>query len=98
MSFENDTEEEIDTTEIEEEDWIDFIKEKHKRYHRKDGKLEDSMLEQNSPKSSLLRHRLRFFDMVVTPTVNYASGTWTLTKEHERMIQSTQRKMLRPSD
>ena len=25
----------------------------------------------------------------------YASGTWTLTKEHERMIQSTQRKMLR---
>ena len=26
MSFENDTEEEIDTTEIEEEDWIDYIK------------------------------------------------------------------------
>ena len=31
------------------------------------------------------------------PTMSYASGTWTLTKkEHERMIQSTQRKMLRP--
>ena len=27
--------------------------------------------------------------------MNYASGTWTLTKEHKRMIQSTQRKMLR---
>ena len=33
--------------------------------------------------------------MVITPTMNYASGTWTLAKEHERMIQSTQRKMLR---
>ena len=26
--------------------------------------------------------------------MNYASRTWTLTKEHERMIQSTQHKML----
>ena len=43
----------------------------------------------------MLRHRLRLFDAVVSPTMNYASGTWTLTKEHERMIQSTQRKMLR---
>ena len=33
--------------------------------------------------------------MVVTPTMNYASGTWTLSKEHERKIQSTQREMLR---
>ena len=38
----------------------------------------------------MLRHRLRLFDAVETPTMNYASGTWTLTKEHERMIQSTQ--------
>ena len=43
----------------------------------------------------MLRHRLRLFDAVETPTMNYASGTWTLTKEHERMIQSTQRKILR---
>ena len=43
----------------------------------------------------MLRHRLRLFDAVVSPTMNYASGTWTLTKEHETMIQSTQRKMLR---
>ena len=27
--------------------------------------------------------------------MNNASGIWTLSKEHERMIQSTQRKMLR---
>ena len=43
----------------------------------------------------MLRHRLRLFDAVVSPTMNYAAGTWTLTKDHERMIQSTQRKMLR---
>ena len=46
-------------------------------------------------KSYFLHHRLRQFDMVIIPTMNYASGTWTLSKEHERMIQSTQRKMLR---
>ena len=39
--------------------------------------------------------RLRLFNMVITPTLSYASGTWTLSKEHERMIRSTQRKMLR---
>ena len=43
----------------------------------------------------MLRHRLRVFDAVVSPTMNYASGAWTFTKEHERMIRSTQRKMLR---
>ena len=46
-------------------------------------------------KSYLLHHRLRLFNMVITPTMNYAPGTWTLSKEHERMIQSTHRKMLR---
>ena len=46
-------------------------------------------------KSYVLRHRLRLFEMVVTPTMNYDSGTWTHSKEHERMIQSTQCKMLR---
>ena len=45
----------------------------------------------------LFRHRLRLFDMVIIPMMNDASGTWTLSKEHERMIQSTQRKMLRSS-
>ena len=43
----------------------------------------------------LLNHRLRLFDAATSPTICYASGTWTPTKEHERLIQSTQRKMLR---
>ena len=32
---------------------------------------------------------------VITPTLSYASGTWTFSKEHERMLRSSQRKMLR---
>ena len=43
-------------------------------------------------KTYMLRRRLRLFDAVVSPTM---SGTWTLTKEHEIMVQSTQRNMLR---
>ena len=43
----------------------------------------------------MLKHRLRPFDATVSPTVCYAAGTWAPNKEHERMIQSTQRKMLR---
>ena len=50
MSFEYDTDEEIDATEIEEEDWIEYIKKKNKRCHGKDEKCEDSMLEQDSQK------------------------------------------------
>ena len=42
-----------------------------------------------------LCHRLRLFSMVITPTLTYASGTWTLTLKHEKMIQTAQRKMLR---
>ena len=38
---------------------------------------------------------LRLFDATVSPTICYAAGTWAPNKEHERMIQSTQRKMLR---
>ena len=40
-------------------------------------------------KNYMLKHRLRLFDAAV------AAGTWVPNKEHERMIQSTQRKMLR---
>ena len=43
----------------------------------------------------MLNHRLRLFDAAISPTICYATGTWTPNKEHERMIQSTQRKMLR---
>ena len=46
-------------------------------------------------KSYLLQHRLRLFNMLISPTLSYASGTWTLTKEHERMIRTTRRNMLR---
>ena len=42
-----------------------------------------------------LCHRLRLFNMVVTPTMTYASSTWTLTLKHEKMIKTAQRKMLR---
>ena len=32
--------------------------------------------------------------MVITPTLTYASGTWTLSQKHESMIRTTQRKIL----
>ena len=37
----------------------------------------------------------RLFNRVIMPTLSLASGTGTLIKKHERMIRSTQRKMLR---
>ena len=40
-------------------------------------------------------HRLRLFNMVITPTITYASGTWTLSQTHETMIKTAQREMLR---
>ena len=46
-------------------------------------------------KDYLLCHRLLLFSMVITPTLTYASGTWTLTLKHEKMIKTAQRKMLR---
>ena len=46
-------------------------------------------------KNCMLKHRLRLFDAAITPTICYGSGTWAPTKEHERMVQSAQRKMLR---
>ena len=33
--------------------------------------------------------------MVITPTMTYAIGTWTLTQKHEKMIKTEPRKMLR---
>ena len=42
-----------------------------------------------------LCHRLCLFSMVVTPTMTYASSTWTLTLKHEKMIKTAQRKMIR---
>ena len=45
-------------------------------------------------KNYMLKHRLRLFDATVSPTICYAAGTWTSNKDHERRIQSTQRKRL----
>ena len=41
-----------------------------------------------------LCHRLRLFNMVITPTLKNASGTWTLTQKHQKIIKIAQRKML----
>ena len=35
-------------------------------------------------KSYLLRYRILFFNMVITLTLTYVSGTWTLSNEHEK--------------
>ena len=42
-----------------------------------------------------LCHRLRLFNMVITPTLTYASGTWTSSQKHKKKIKTAQRKMLR---
>ena len=42
-----------------------------------------------------LRHRLHQFDVIITPTLTYGDGTWTTTKEHEKMLRATQRRMPR---
>ena len=44
---------------------------------------------------TFLRHRLHSKNMVITPTLTYGAGTWTLSQEHENMIRSTPPKMLR---
>ena len=46
-------------------------------------------------KKNMRKHCLRLFDATVSPTICYAAGTWAPNREHEIMIQSTQRKMLR---
>ena len=51
--------------------------------------------EELTSKSYLLQQRLHLFDAVVTPTITYDAGTWTTTKEHEQMLRTTQRRMLR---
>ena len=52
-------------------------------------------LQEVTSRSYRFCHRLRLFNMVITPTLTDASGTWTSSKTHERVIKSAQRKMLR---
>ena len=35
-------------------------------------------------KDERLCHRLRLFGMIITPTLTYASGTWTVSQKHEK--------------
>ena len=37
-----------------------------------------------------LCHRLLLFIMIITPTLTYASGTWTLSQKHEKMIKTAE--------
>ena len=46
-------------------------------------------------KKYALNHRLRLFDSVITPTILYGSGTWTMGRDRENTLRGTQRKMLR---
>jgi hypothetical protein len=42
-----------------------------------------------------VKHRLKLFDAVITPTMLYSSGTWVMTIERQRRLRTTQRRMLR---
>ena len=42
-----------------------------------------------------LRDRLKFFEAVVTPSVLYGAGTWTMTTPLENKLRVAQRRMLR---
>ena len=47
-----------------------------------------------SPKYTL-RDRLKLLDATVTPPLLHASGTWTMTEEIQKNLQTTQRRMMR---
>ena len=42
-----------------------------------------------------LKSRLKLFNATVTPTLLYGSGSWTMTADRERLLRTTQRRMLR---
>ena len=50
--------------------------------------------ELTSPKYPL-RNRLKLFNATVTPSLLCASGTWTMTAEMKKKLQTTQRRMMR---
>ena len=54
-----------------------------------------SLKQELTSKAYALKSRLRLFEAVVTPTVLYGAGAWSLTKRDECLIQKTQRHMLR---
>ena len=54
-------------------------------------KFKDALCNRSLP----LRNRMKLFGAVVTPSVLYASGTWTMTIENERALRTAQRRMMR---
>ena len=54
-----------------------------------------SMKQELCCKRYSLRSRLRLFNAVITPTVLYASSSWTMTAQREMLLQTSQRRMLR---
>ena len=42
-----------------------------------------------------LKSRMKLFNSVVTASALYGCGSWTMTNERERLVKTTQRKMLR---
>ena len=63
---------------IEEEDWIEYIKKKHRRSHGKDGKCEDSMLDQDTQKSEMalrIATSLKMDKKLQNGTLNSAQNT-----------------------
>jgi hypothetical protein len=42
-----------------------------------------------------LGHRLKLVQSIITSTALYSAGTWTMTADRERLLRTTQRKMLR---
>ena len=46
-------------------------------------------------KTYSLNSRLKLFEAVITPTVLYGAGAWTLNKQAESILLRTQRRMLR---
>jgi hypothetical protein len=51
--------------------------------------------EELTNKTYSLKSRLRLFQSVVTPSALYCCGSWTMTADRERLLRTTQRKMLR---
>ena len=54
-----------------------------------------SLREELCSRSYSLKHRLHLLESVVTPTVLYSAGSWTMRTAREKMLRKTQRQMLR---
>ena len=46
-------------------------------------------------KHAALNVRLKLFNAIITPTILYGSASWTMTVQRERLLRTTQRRMMR---